>query len=160
MENENIFERLLSEHMIVVARYINYRMKNHYDAEDVIQETYLSALKHFDELKNHELFKYWILSIARNQCNMWYSRMCDSNIVPIDNVADKVEAPELVYEDTVSSILKKLPHDTAYVLQLTMDGYKQAEIAEKLGVPTGTVKSRLHRARNSLRDLLRSWNFL
>ena len=152
MENENIFERLLSEHMIVVALYINYRMKNHYDAEDVIQETYLSALKHFDELKNHELFKYWILSIARNQCNMWYRRMCDSNIVPIDNVADKVEAPELVYEDTVSSILKKHPHDTAYVLQLTMDGYKQAEIAEKLGVPTGTVKSRLHYAKKQFRS--------
>ena len=153
MDNEKVFEDLLAQHMKIVMRYIHYRMKNHYDADDVIQETCLAAFKHFDELENHKLFKYWILSIARNQCNMWYRRMCNSDIVPIDNVADSIESPELVYEDTVSSILKKLPYDTAHILELTMDGYKQAEIAQKLGVPEGTVKSRLYYAKKQFRSV-------
>ncbi|MBQ8382286.1 MAG: RNA polymerase sigma factor [Clostridia bacterium] len=152
METKIIFEQLLKRHRIVVERYINYRMPTTHDADDVIQETYLAAFEHFSDLQNHDFFKQWILTIARNQCNLWYRRSYGVDKVSLEELVDVLEAPELVYDDTVATILRRIPADLRTVLQLTLDGYKQAEIAEQLRIPIGTVKSRLHYAKRLFRD--------
>ena len=72
MEQEVSFEALLKKHRVVVERYINFRLPSTFDADDVIQETYYAAYIGFEKLRNKELFKPWILSIARNQCNLWF----------------------------------------------------------------------------------------
>jgi len=152
MEAESTFDSLLEKHRTVVERYINFRMRSRYDADDVIQETYLAAFRHFEELKNIDSFKPWILTIAKNQCLMWYRKNSYNKTVSIETLGDVAEVTELVYDDTVSSILAKLPREVAQLLRWTMDGYKQAEIAEKLGIPLGTVKSRLYYAKRMFRD--------
>lgn len=74
MEQEVTFEALLERHRIAVERYINFRMPSSFDADDVTQETYLAAYIGFPKLRRKELFKPWILSIAKNQCNLWFRR--------------------------------------------------------------------------------------
>ncbi len=140
------YEALLAKHRVVIERYINYRMPSTYDADDVIQETYLSAYLHFDDLKNLDLFKQWILAIARNQCNMWYRRHKES--VPLESVAELSDETQSEYDDTVESVLRKLPYDMAEVLRLYhfLD-MSQSDISQKLGIPIGTVKSRLFNAK-------------
>lgn len=152
MEQKELFEALLEKHQIVIERYINFRMPSRFDADDVIGETYYAAYHSFPKLKDTELFKPWILSIARNQCNLWYRKNRGEDTVPLESVSDIAEVYEDSMDDTASSILNTLPREFSDVLHLTMQGFKQDEIARHLGIPTGTVKSRLHYARKSFRS--------
>ena len=70
MQQELSFEALLEKHRIAVERYINFRLINRFDADDVIGETYYAAFIGYKNLRDKSLFKSWILSIAKNQCNL------------------------------------------------------------------------------------------
>ena len=146
MEQEQSFESLLQKHRIVVERYINYRLPNSFDADDVIQETYLAACLGFDKLKDQKLFKTWILSIAKNQCNLWYRKKYGSSVISTDAIAE-IAVNILYQDDTLITMLKQLPKESSEILFLTAQGYKQKEIAARLKIPVGTVKSRIFHAK-------------
>ena len=152
MEQEVSFEALLKKHRVVVERYINFRLPSTFDADDVIQETYYAAYIGYEKLRNKELFKPWILSIARNQCNLWFRKKYGNELVSLETIPDIAETNEPT-DDTVHAILRLLPKETADLLLLTMQGYKQSEIASRLNIPVGTVKSRLHYARKQFRSM-------
>ena len=152
MEQEVSFELLLQKHRIVIERYINFRLPGSFDADDVIQETYYAAYIGYEKLRNKELFKPWILSIARNQCNLWFRKKYGNELVSLETIPDIAETNEPT-DDTVQYILNLLPKESADLLLLTMQGYKQSEIANRLNIPIGTVKSRLHYARKQFRSM-------
>ena len=152
MEQEVYFEMLLQKHRIVVERYINFRLPTSFDADDVIQETFYAAYIGYEKLHNKELFKPWILAIARNQCNLWLRKKYGNELISLESIPDIAEINEET-DDTVQSILSLLPKETADLLLLTMQGYKQNEISERLTIPIGTVKSRLHYARKLFRSM-------
>lgn len=152
MEQDGTFEQLLKRHQIVIERYINFRMPSTFDADDVIQETYLAAYKNFPALQNHEAFKPWMLSIARNKCNLWYRKKYGNEFLSLESIADVADIHEETVDDSVSDILNKLSRESAELLQLTMGGHKQSEISDRLGIPLGTVKSRLHYAKKQFRS--------
>ena len=152
MEQEVSFELLLQKHRIVIERYINFRLPSSFDADDVIQETYYAAYIGYEKLRNKELFKPWILSIAKNQCNLWFRKKYGNELVSLETIPDIAETNEPT-DDTVQCILSLLPKESADLLLLTMQGYKQSEIANRLNIPIGTVKSRLHYARKQFRSM-------
>ena len=152
MEQELSFEALLKRHRVVVERYINFRLPSTFDADDVIQETYYAACIGYEKLRNKGLFKPWILSIARNQCNLWFRKKYGNELISLDGIQDIAETNEQT-DDTVYSILNLLPKESADLLLLTMQGYKQSDIAKRLSIPVGTVKSRLHYARKQFRSM-------
>ena len=152
MEQEGSFELLLQKHRIVIERYINFRLPGSFDADDVIQETYYAAYIGYEKLRNKELFKPWILSIAKNQCNLWFRKKYGNEFVSLETIPDIAETNEPT-DDTVQCILSLLPKESADLLLLTMQGYKQSEIASHLNIPVGTVKSRLHYARKQFRSM-------
>ena len=157
MEQKPIFESLLNKHRVVVERYIHFRMPTSYDAEDVIQETYYAAYHNFPTLQNHDLFKVWLLSIAKNQCNLWYRKKYGVEYLPLETISDIAPLEEEnAYEDVVWSILNQLPTEAAELLKLTMKGYKQSEIAKQLDIPLGTVKSRFYYAKRRFYSLCTS----
>ena len=152
MEQEVSFETLLNKHRTVVERYINFRIQNSFDADDMIGETYCAAYIGYEKLRNKELFKSWILSIAKNQCNIWYRKKYGNDYICLDTIQDIADVN--AYDaDTASEILESLPIESATLLRLTMQGYKQSEIAECLNIPVGTVKSRVYYAKNKFRSL-------
>ena len=61
------FEKLLAEVSSGVDRFVRYRLPSQTDADDVLQEVYLSAYRKFPQLKNKDAFKSWIISIARQR---------------------------------------------------------------------------------------------
>ncbi len=152
MEQEVSFELLLKKHRIVVERYINFRLPSSFDADDVIQETYYAAYIGYSKLRNKELFKPWILSIARNQCNLWYRKKYGDELISLDAISEIADT-NMQDDDTAQYILTLLPKESAQLLSLTMQGYKQGEIAQRLAIPIGTVKSRLHYARKQFRSM-------
>ncbi len=138
MEKIILFEVLLEKHRVIIEKYINFRIPSSFDANDVIQETYCAAYVGFLKLHNKELFKSWILSIARNKCNIWFRKKYGSDLISLDAIADMADMPAQD-DESVLEILKLLPQES----KLTMHGYKQSEIAERLGVPIDTVKKPL-----------------
>lgn len=151
-QDKNEFEMLLSHVRIPVERYIHFRMPSAHDAEDVIQETYLGAFQSFENLKNKEFFKTWMLSIAKNQCNLWFRAHERAETVPLETVEESLIAPPLALDDTASSILQRMPRDAAQLLYDHANGLHHTEIADKLQIPVGTVKSRLHYAKKQFRS--------
>ena len=152
MELTDTFEALLAEHRVAVERYINFRLQSSFDADDVISDTYCAAFVGFDRLKDKALFKPWIMSIARNQCNLFLRKKYGSETVSLEVLPD-IAVRHSFADDTALDILNMLPPESAKLLRLTSLGYKQSEIADRLGIPVGTVKSRLHYARAKFRSV-------
>ena len=152
MEQKTAFEELLKKHGVVVERYINFRLPSAFDADDVIQETYYAAYIGFEKLRNRELFKPWILSIARNQCNLWFRKKYGDELISLDEIPDMADT-DTKEDDTAYQVLNSLSKESAELLRLTMQGYRQSDIAKSLNIPLGTVKSRLHYARKQFRSM-------
>ena len=145
------FETLLMEHRGAVERYVRFKLPSQTDAEDILQEICLTAYQKFGFLKNENSFKPWLLSIARNKCSDYFRAKGRRAEVPLEEVPEKMLAYGRLglWEPTpVADTLEKLTRREQEVLRLYFwDELPQAEIAGRLGIPVGTVKSRLHAAK-------------
>jgi RNA polymerase sigma-70 factor (ECF subfamily) len=133
----------------------------HEDAEDASQESFLVALRRLDECRSPEKFGGWLMTIVRNRSRNLVRResLRDSDPVPAaashhgpgpDRVTERVELRELLEE-----ALRTLPPvQREIVLLHDLEGWKHREIAERLEIPSGTVRSHLHFARKALRASL------
>ena len=125
------------------------------DAEDVLQEVAITACEKFSQLKNKEAFQAWILNIARNKCNDYFRRKAKELEIPLEEVPEQ----ELSYgrhgvtiADTVRETLSSLADKDKQILYLYFfKELPQAEIAKRLNIPVGTVKSRLHTAKQNFK---------
>ncbi len=142
------FEQLLSAHLQTVSRYVHYRCRNTSDAEDVLQEVLLLAHQRFDQLQNKAAFKPWLLSIARNKCSDYY-RLSPLPTVSLETIPEPEDLRFGIPEPSVvSDVLACLAAEENRLLQLFyFQQLPQQQIADMLHIPVGTVKSRLHTAR-------------
>lgn len=127
-------------------------------AADVVQATFLNAWRSAARFDPRRPLGPWLYAIARRQAIDVYRR--DGRLVPANpDDLDVVEGPpsmERMWEAwQVRLALDELPDDERDVVRLAWyEGYSHVEIADRLGVPIGTVKSRLHRAHHRLASLL------
>jgi RNA polymerase sigma factor (sigma-70 family) len=158
-------------HLDDVYTLARYLMRDGADAEDAVQECYLRALRHFDTYRGPAI-KPWLLAILRNVCKAEFARRAAQPIAADPN-EDESSADELPLrqEPPLSPEAELLRHhDGAAVRRLVAalpEPFREAvvlrdindlsyrEIAEVVGVPVGTVMSRLARARSMLRA---RWN--
>lgn len=149
------FERLLVGCRSAVERYVKFRMPSLADAEDVLQEIYVAAAQRLPSLREEERFKAWLLGIARHKCHDYFRARRPE--VPVDAlVIREVEPPRPGREHTsmVRETMARLsPADRQALYLFYWLELPQSEIARRLGVPVGTVKSRLHAARERFRAL-------
>jgi RNA polymerase sigma-70 factor, ECF subfamily len=143
------------------------------DAADLVQETYARALHAADRFTPGTNLKAWLFRILRNTFLSQARRRRSSPIVggldtvqPIhadaaaDNwLRDDVELDRLrkVVADEIEQALLRLSEEARTVILLDLEGLTEVEVAEVLGCPVGTVKSRLSRARATLRRLLQDY---
>ena len=149
------FEQRLTAQLPVAARYIRYRLPVGADWEDVLQEVCITACRRRDALRQPEAFPAWLLAIARSRCNDWYRQRARSREVPLEEALALPSPIPLGMDghptpvDDVLWTLSPLDRqmlDMAYRQQLS-----HQEIALRLRIPPGTVKSRLHGARERFR---------
>ncbi len=135
-------------------------------AEDLVQETYMKALRGFSSFRQGTNFRAWIYRILRNtfltsqaglKAGAFVSFDSDDE-PPIEPAAS--ETPESVLLarvnlETIQNALEKLPVKFREIILLSdWEEMSYQEISETLGIPTGTVMSRLSRARRAMRELL------
>jgi len=155
--------------MPLFARLYNFAhwlTGNRAEAEDLVQETFLKALKGFRTFQQGTNFRAWMYKILRNtfltyrteaRAAVMVSRD-DENEPVTENVAS--ETPETVLlarldQQAIADALEHLPLKSREVILLCdVEEMSYQEIAETLGVPIGTVMSRLSRARRAMRALL------
>ena len=150
------FEKLLAEVCSGVERFVRYRLPSQADADDVLQEVYLSAYRNFSGLKNKDAFKSWIISIARNKCNDYFPAKAAQMEISIEELSQQeLSAGRLGISviHTVRETLDRLGDKDKQILYLYFwKELPQTEIAKILDIPVGTVKSRLHTAKRNFKD--------
>lgn len=154
---------------------IAYRIVNNYeDANDLAQEVFIRVYKSIGSFKEQASFSTWIYRITTNVCMDELRKRKNRNVVSLDEelkiddgeIKRQVESNEPTPEETVEkNELKKIvneaisslaeEHRIAIVLR-DIQGFSYEEIAKFTNCPEGTVKSRINRARRSLKEILKS----
>lgn len=150
------FEAQLAAVYTGVERYVKYRLNGGTDAEDLLQDICLTAYLKYDQLEKKDSFKAWILSIARNRCTDYFRKRGGNLEVPLETIPES----RLVYgrrgwvvSTPVEDTMEQLTDRDKEVLRLFYwQKLSLAEIAEKLSIPVGTVKSRLNTAREHFKN--------
>ena len=164
-DREQEFERLalpLLDPLFNFARWLTYDTA---EAEDLVQETFAKALRGFGSFAPGTDFRAWMFRILRNTFLTSRTGLQAKLTVPLDPDDDLPatvtwETPESLAlgsatRDVLQSALEALPvHYREVVLLCDVEEMKYSEIAEVLGLPIGTVMSRLARGRKALRQLL------
>ena len=149
------FERLLKENYLPLERFVKFKVSNSHDAQDIIQEVCFTATTKFDTLKNHSAFKAWLISIAANKCNDYFrekARTMQLSIEELSEVALSTGRLGLTEETIVRDTLDLLGEKEKQILYLYyFKNLSQEDISRRLSIPLGTVKSRLHYAKESFK---------
>lgn len=145
------FEHLLEENRSFVERFVKFRVSSLADAEDILQEVYTAAFEKFSQLRNKDAFKGWIIEIARNKCNDYFREKARRMEIPIDRLTEKEwsygrygVSESCTVRETVSLLGD---HDKQILYLYYWKELPQKEIAKRLNIPLGTVKSRLYTAK-------------
>jgi RNA polymerase sigma-70 factor (ECF subfamily) len=140
--------------------YIRRLVSHESDAWDSLQDTWVCVLRGIRRLRNPQALSPWLYRTARNQAmNLLRKRYRDQDLFPEDppDVEELGAEEESGFEDAerVHYALDQIPlhHREALTLHFLED-LSLAQISDVLGIPEGTVKSRLHHAKRALREVL------
>ena len=128
------------------------QLRDHNDRCDAVQEAVLKAWKSRGSLRNEQYFETWLIRILINECHAIQRK--NSRILPLETAPEQTAAhadPNIDLRDALLRLPEKLRMP---VMLHYMEGYDSKEIARILRIPAGTVRTRLMRARNLLRDFL------
>jgi RNA polymerase sigma-70 factor (ECF subfamily) len=167
-EADAAFEQYVLPELEVMLRVAQSLTRNRADAEDLVQDTLIRAYKAIERFDGRYP-RAWLLTILRNtHINRNRRRRPELLRDPDTQLERLTQSPaedeamrpdrfvDLEFDADLELALASLTEPFAEVIQLVdVDGLAYAEAAEVLGIPIGTVMSRLHRARKKIRDQLR-----
>jgi len=158
------FEQVVLSHLDAAYNLARWLLRSPQDAEDVVQESCLRALRFFDGFRGGDS-RSWLLKIVRNTCYSWVRKnrpadLADEFDETVHSPGASIETPETslisrAEGERVTKALEALPVAFREVIVLReIEGLSYKEISEVTGAPMGTVMSSLSRARQKLREQL------
>ncbi len=159
------FEELAMPLFASIYNFAHWLTQNREEAEDLVQETYVKALKGFDGFQQGTNFRAWLYRILRNTFLTSRTGLKAARTVSLDDDDEDVQlattaTPETMVllradQEMIQATLESLPvHFREIVLLCDVEDMSYQEISETLSIPIGTVMSRLSRARKAMRQLL------
>lgn len=158
----NAFEKLILAYESKIYNLCFYILKNKEDALDAAQEVSIKIFKSIGKFKGDSKFSTWVYRITYNTCidhvkkrkdDIPYDDFIDSEHTAHNKMDDLIESRELKQE--IKNCIMKLNEDFRTIIILRdIDGLSYQEIANILNIEVGTVKSRLSRARETLKNEL------
>jgi RNA polymerase sigma factor (sigma-70 family) len=170
-EKESVFNQEFMPHINSMYNFAYRLTLDADDAKDLLQDTYLKAFRFIDSFQQGTNAKAWLFRILKNSfINDYRKKSKEPSKVDYQEVetfynsedVDRQITPDLRVEalqdmigDEISTALNSLDVDFRTVIILCdLEGFKYEEMAKILDIPIGTVRSRLHRARNLLKEKL------
>jgi len=162
------FEILVENYQQRIYASLFAMLGNRHDAEDVTQETFLTAFRKLDQFERRSSFYTWLHRIAFNAAiDLQRRKKRTKNQFSSGDMTDKAEPKEQLSDSPASIVMAKetvcqvqialsrLDQERRNIIVLRdLQGIDYAEIATVLGIRVGTVRSRLHRARIELREIM------
>ncbi len=136
--------------------------KNRLEAREILNESFLKVFTKLDQYDKTQAFQYWLRRIIINTAIDFYRKhQSDPSFMTIDTALQIADDTPINIEIDPSMntlpIVQQLPPAYRMIFNLyVMEGYKHQEIAEKLGISINTSKSNLARAKQKLKELIRS----
>jgi RNA polymerase sigma factor (sigma-70 family) len=172
--NQVVFEEELFPHMDALKTFAYHLSYNEEDANDLVQETYMKAHRFIDKYDQGTNAKAWLFKILKNAYINEYRKKSKrpqkvdfEDIVSYQNSDSESSSKYLdlrqeIFEnmmgDEVTIAINSLPIDFRTVILLCdIEGFTYEEISKIIDVPIGTVRSRLFRARNMLKEKLKAY---
>jgi RNA polymerase sigma-70 factor (ECF subfamily) len=171
IEKQKKFENETVPHQDALYNYALKIARNSDDAQDLLQETYYKAFKNYHQFENGTNSKAWMFMILKNTFINNYRKLkrepAKLDYDEIEDIYENIKSDQAkdnnldldfyndLLDDELSAALSRIPSKMREVFLLCdLEGYTYEEIAEITNIPIGTVRSRLHRARNLLQDEL------
>lgn len=172
---ERVFEQELLPQIDALYTFAYHLTYNEDDANDLVQDTYLKAYRFIDRYQEGTNAKAWLFKILKNAFINQYRKKSKKptqvdyeEIISFQNEEEDTQyssymdlREEMFQEmmgDEVTTAINSLPVDFRVVILLCdIEGFTYEEIATILDIPIGTVRSRLHRARNMLKEKLKNY---
>ncbi len=157
--NQAEFQRFVADHGPALYRMAFRMVGDRHEAEDLVQEAYRSAWKSRRTYQPDRSERAWLASILRRRAiDRWRRKPAPavlSGDAPVEISVDGDDPTGQTYTDEMQHALNQLPHDLRETLLLVVvTELTHQEAADLLGVPLGTVLSRVSRARSRIRELL------
>lgn len=166
--DEKAFEVLVAEFERPIVRFLYRYLGNMEEAKEVCQEVFIKVFRGLPQFQNHCSLKTWIyritLNTVLNEKRRWYQRLKD-RFMGLEGISqtrlDSLPDPEMSLTMSercrrVNLALRKLRPDQRAILVLRdLEGLSYQEISASLGLNIGTVKSRLARARQEMKDAVK-----
>ena len=162
-------EDLVNKHQREIISFHYRFVGNLADAEDLAQETFIKAYKKINTLKDHKKAKSWLYSIARNTVIDFFRKSKNKEVALSDALLESIAATtttaatyqEKAISNEISRELDRcidrlVKEDRAIVRLLYYEGFSYKEITDLLNINENTLKSRLHRARSVLLEMIRT----
>ena len=161
-EDRRRFEKLFLPYLDAAYNLARWIVQHDQDAQDVVQDAYIRAFKGFHRFRGVNA-RAWFLTITRNTAYNWLNReAAEKELISYDEekhakiILIKEPEHDLVSEERKERLqmaLERLPREFREVIVLyELEGLSYKELAATLGIPVGTVMSRLSRARRRLRE--------
>lgn len=173
--NERVFEEELLPQIDALYTFAYHLVYNEDDANDLVQEAYMKAYRFIHKYEAGTNAKAWLFRILKNAfINEYRKKVRQPNKVDLEDFITYHDADEgsaytgysdlrqdmfdSMMGDEVTLAINKLPADFKIVILLCdIEGFTYEEISKIVNIPIGTVRSRLHRARNMLKEQLREY---
>jgi len=156
----NIMEKLYSQYYLKLFSFVNSRIQNKEDTEDIVSEIFIKIYKHIDTLDSNEKLTSWIFTITRNSIIDFYRKT--------NKYKNNIEYQEELYftqqeqqstirelsnciEPIINSLTKKYK-EPLYLFQI--NGLKQKEIAKKLNISQSNIKNTIFRGKKQIKEKL------
>ena len=175
--NPDDFEALVVRYQKKVYNIAYRILGNPEEAKDLAQEVFITVLESIHGLREESKFEPWLTQITLNHCRNRWKYLKRRQYFKTDSIDDPIETedgtvpkafchsddPAFLYEkkmisEMVQSGLLTLPEDQRELIVLRdLQGLSYEEMESVLGIPMGTIKSRLHRSRMELKEILKKW---
>lgn len=173
-QHNRVFEEEFLPQIDALYTFAYHLTYNEEDANDLVQETYLKAYRFIDSYNEGTNAKAWLFRILKNAfINQYRKKSKQPTRVDYEEIINYHDEEDTNYSsyldlreemfqdmmgDEVTTAINSLPVDFRVVILLCdIEGFTYEEIAKIIDIPIGTVRSRLHRARNMLKEKLRTY---
>lgn len=158
------FTDLVATHALALKGYALFLTQNKEEAHDLLQETYLKAFSNRDRFAPDTNLKGWLYTIMKNTFINNYRRKVKRNTFsdqtdqdyyinqPSQRIPNQAESKMVM--DDLNKAIALLPFELREAFMLNFKGHKYQDIADRFGIPIGTVKTRIHLARKVLKRKL------